>query len=192
MHFSDEFWKKRFGVKIFDLASLLPTVGIREVCLDIYWAAFKHSHVFRNMDVSFLAVVATHMRYDFCLPGDVIFRQNELKSKMIYIVSGVIQVISEVDGETPIISFSTGTLLGESTLFFSYMNKTDVICSTFCEIMVLERRPFHDILSYYPFQRWYFYRNMKVNTVKPNGGGWVKSLVVHKFKKYGVNNKYIN
>ena len=40
---TEEFWKRRNGVKRFDLNSTsLPAVMIKQACVDIFWPAFKH------------------------------------------------------------------------------------------------------------------------------------------------------
>lgn len=61
---------------------------------------------------------------------------------MVYIISGIVQVYSEEDGETPIINLGPGTCLGESSLFCSYPSSCTMVCRTYCEMNVLERTDF--------------------------------------------------
>ncbi|KAI4459473.1 cyclic nucleotide-gated cation channel subunit a [Holotrichia oblita] len=71
---------------------------------------------------------------------------------MVYIVSGVVQILSEDDNETPIISFSEGTCLGETAMLIDYPSTSSVICKVFCEATVLERKHYIKFSKLYPDQ----------------------------------------
>lgn len=160
------FWKHRQGV-IFDarhMKDVMPTVLLTEVrcninfkllvlhiflqvALDIYSNAIRRSHLFRTCPPHFLRHAVDMMEPVFMIPGEVIYHRNRFKSKMIYVVSGVIQVLSLQDSETPILSLSSGSCLGESTLVLDYPSSCTVLCQSYCELHILRRSKFVMLLK---------------------------------------------
>lgn len=144
------FWRRRGGLKEVDVEGILPEILATEIGLDLSWHALKHSHLFRNEDVHFLHYVSTFVQHSFMMAGETIFKRNQTKSKMVYVVTGIIQIFSEEDGETPILSLSGGTCIGESSLIISYPSSCTVVCQTYCELDILERSDFVKIKAKYP------------------------------------------
>lgn len=66
----------------------------KEVTLDIFWEALRHSQLFSAQDMPFKRAVSLEMKSEYYLPGDYIYTLGKVKSKMIYIVSGILQVRS--------------------------------------------------------------------------------------------------
>lgn len=64
--------------------------------------------------------------------------------------TGVVEILSEDDNETPIISFSDGTCLGETSLFIDYPCTSSVVCKVFCEASILERKNYIKTSKLYP------------------------------------------
>lgn len=69
---------------------------------------------------------------------------------MVYINSGVLQVLSEDDAETPILSLSSGTVLGEGTILMPRKCRADVRCTTHSELHVLDATSLYRLLNLYP------------------------------------------
>nr|XP_022913398.1 uncharacterized protein LOC111424186 [Onthophagus taurus] len=136
---------------------ILSPVMFSEILMDISWPAFKHSKLFRSMNLPFLREVSLYMEQIYLLPGEIIYRKGELKQKMIYVVSGTISILSEEDGETPIISFTSGTVIGETSLFLSSKSTNFVQCQTFCQLHILEQQKLSRISSKFPYE----YKSMK-------------------------------
>lgn len=87
------FWEMRCGIKKMpQIFCLLPTPLQKEVTVDIYWEALRHSHLYGQEDISFKRALSLEMQSEFFLPGDYVYRLDKLKSKMVYIVSGILQV----------------------------------------------------------------------------------------------------
>nr|XP_022912668.1 uncharacterized protein LOC111423625 [Onthophagus taurus] len=142
------FWEKRKGEKKMPLAFFwLPVTVQRAVALDIFWDALRHSHLLTITDMSFKKSIAMVMRSEFMLPGDYIYKAGEIKSKMFYIVSGVVQVLSSEDNESPYLSLSAGTLLGEFNIFRPIIGTASVKCATFCEFHTLKTTALVKILA---------------------------------------------
>lgn len=134
----NELWTRRNGYK--DIPAIfykLPRSLQLEVNMDIFWEALRHSHVFNSVDIPFKRELSSKMKSEFFLPGDFIYKKNEPKNKMVYIVSGVIQVLSDEDDESAIISFSAGTLLGELACLMPLLSTVNVKCATYCEVHTL-------------------------------------------------------
>ena len=144
-------WSKKRGIVMENITGkYLLKVMFKEISLDVMWDALQHSHLFRNESPSYLRYISTLMTHQFLSPGQFIFKKNELKSKMVFISSGVIDILSAEDNESPLISLSDGTCLGESTLLIDYYSTSSVVCRSFCELMVLERKHFVTSSKLYP------------------------------------------
>ena len=111
---------------------------------------FKHSVLFRNQPVNFLRRLSLFTKYEVLYQDSLIYEKGVAKGKLIYIISGIVDVLSEIDLVTPIISFSGGTCLGESSLFLSDPSITTVVCRTYCEVITLERNNFIKIKNSFP------------------------------------------
>ncbi|XP_048514988.1 uncharacterized protein LOC105691064 [Athalia rosae] len=98
------------------------------------------------MPIPFLRNVSLLCERKFVLPGDFVVKKFGLKDRMMYIVSGNVYVLSEEDNDTPILSFSGGTILGETALFTSYRSGVSVLAYTPCELHVLERNKFARVI----------------------------------------------
>lgn len=93
LHYYDELWKRRKGFKTVPLCiNKLPRCLLLELNVDIFWEALRHSHIFCNVEIPVKRELTIMMKSEFFVPGDIIYKKNELKSKMIFIVSGVVQV----------------------------------------------------------------------------------------------------
>lgn len=133
-----------------DVSKILPEVLLTEMGLDLSWHALKHSHLFRDEDMAFLHHVSVHFKHSFMVAGEIIIKKGEVKERMVYLSSGIIQIYSQEDGETPIMTLGAGTCLGESSLIISYRSSCTVVCLTYCELDILERADFVKIIAKYP------------------------------------------
>ena len=60
--------------------------------MDLYFDAFKHSHIFADLEIAVKKELSLVMRSEFLLPGEFLLKPGDKKAKMIYIYSGRIQV----------------------------------------------------------------------------------------------------
>lgn len=144
-------WEKTQGhLPELYLGTILPPIMYKEIYLDMSWVALKHTHLFCDEEVFFLRAVANLMHHKFFCPGEVIYKRNQYKGVMIYIIAGLIEILSEEDGETPIMTMSAGTVLGEATLIQSYISSGTTISKNVCEVAVLYRKDFVKISKLFP------------------------------------------
>lgn len=138
MQFYSTLWNERSGIKDMpNYFNLLPKPMQKEVTVDIFWEALRHATLFAEADLPFKRAISLVMKSEFYLPGDYIYRTDHYKAKMVYVVSGIIQVISDEDEESSVLSFSSGTVLGEASLLYPTKSLTDVRCVTICELHTL-------------------------------------------------------
>ncbi|KAJ9599839.1 hypothetical protein L9F63_009879 [Diploptera punctata] len=90
--FYEEMAQRKDDFEEIDFFEILPLSFVKEIKIDMHWAVFKHTHLFRNMDMAFLQTLALEMRSNFYLPGEILYRCNGYKRKMVYVVSGIIEV----------------------------------------------------------------------------------------------------
>ncbi|XP_071057155.1 uncharacterized protein [Onthophagus taurus] len=145
------FYKQRHGMRDMPgLFKMLPPSLQKEVTVDIYWEALRHTHLFNQTDMSFKRSVSLVMKSEFLLPAEFLFRVGELKAKLIYVVSGVIQALSKEDDDSPLISFSSGTVLGEIACLVPCQSVSNLRAVTYCEIQVLYLTDLYKVLLNYP------------------------------------------
>ncbi|GJQ85455.1 hypothetical protein Trydic_g23878 [Trypoxylus dichotomus] len=128
----------------------LPQVMGNEVLLGVSWSAFSHSNLFRDASLTHLRHLSGMVKQCYYMPGEFVFRKNEIKDKMVYVMSGTIHLLSADDSESHILSLCGGTSIGESSLLISYMSKVHVYCDKFCELYIVERKDFIKLSSSYP------------------------------------------
>lgn len=93
MEYYKNLWNNRSGVNILPQSfSFLPEPLQKEVTCDIFWEALRHSTFFSGTEISLKRAVSMYMKSEFYLPGDYIYKVQHYKTKMIYIVSGILQV----------------------------------------------------------------------------------------------------
>lgn len=148
-------WQKQDGYNDSDLKIFLESLPLsitEELVIDMNFRALKHSKLFQNLDLAFLRCIALEMEQSFVLPGEVIYHKDSNKHMMIYVVSGVVQVLSEADGDTAVLSFSAGTCLGETTLVVNYKSTVAIVCKEYCELQFLKMCKFIEVGKKFPRQ----------------------------------------
>lgn len=86
------FWIKKKGIKREHIVcAYLPEIKYKELYLDMAWYALKHSHIFRSQSTSYLRHIAKDITLVCFSPGEIIYKKNERKMKMIYIISGKVK-----------------------------------------------------------------------------------------------------
>lgn len=150
LNFYDMFWKMRNGYAADNSFAILPFALRQEIAVDANWYAFKHSKVFRNSDLPFLRAISIEFRQRFLFPGDFLYRKNDPKTSMVYIISGMLQVLSEEDHESSLITLTAGTCFGELNLVMPCSTSVAVICKEYCRFQVLDMRDFIRVARKFP------------------------------------------
>ncbi|EEB15354.1 voltage and ligand gated potassium channel, putative [Pediculus humanus corporis] len=171
------FWDYRKGVTSTNIKELVPWSLRREIFYDINFGFLNRSLIFSLQPRSFLRSVSLLMTNISFLPGDIVIEPYEMSEAMLCIASGVLEILSEENDETPLLSFTAGTILGEASLFLTIPNKYIIRASTFLELQVLPKKEFSKIALIHPE----IYRSMR-------------SEILHRINFIAKNdqNKFVN
>ncbi|XP_063898424.1 uncharacterized protein LOC110381481 isoform X1 [Helicoverpa armigera] len=133
-----------------------------ELRQDLLWALFYHSPTLRKTSLPFRRWVTEATVISFKLPGARFFSNKNANSSLIYLKSGIIQLLSIDDGVTPIISVTSGTVFGDVSFFVPHLKRKILArCVTYCEFYYIPRKKFLTALHKYPLDRRIILRDAK-------------------------------
>ncbi|XP_038210062.1 uncharacterized protein LOC119830942 [Zerene cesonia] len=148
-------WKKRSGITSTpEVISEIPRYLRLEIRQDLVWPVFYHSPTFRKTSSSYKRWLCETIRMDFKLPGEKFFAGPNCNTHLYYLKSGKLQLISNDDGVTPLITLTSGTLIGDIS-FYVPPQKRKVIaqCITYCEVLYITRVDILNSLHKHPVDR---------------------------------------
>lgn len=116
-------WKYGKGSKQPCLTKIFPEATLKSMYSDIHWEAFRHSEFLRNVSLGCKRALSLKMQTEYVLPNTILFDLNDKKSLFMYLESGMVQLMAEENSESPVLSLSDGTVLGEITIFFPLKSK---------------------------------------------------------------------
>lgn len=90
------------------------------------------------------------MKHEFYLTDQIIYYQHVVKYKMIFVASGIIEILSDEDDQSPIISFGPGTCLGEASLVFTLPARATVRAAKYTELQVLYKKDYLTMTRFFP------------------------------------------
>ncbi|XP_061704790.1 uncharacterized protein LOC133516091 isoform X3 [Cydia pomonella] len=150
IRYYEDLWYQKSGVFKPKLMNLLPYPLRMEICYDLNAVPLYSSLIFRKLPEPFLRRLSLAMSHQFYLPGDIVYNQNQTKTLMICITNGVLELLSDEDDESPMISFTKGTCLGEVSLVYNIPAKCTVKAATYVECQVLHKKDFIKLMITYP------------------------------------------
>ncbi|XP_045496927.1 uncharacterized protein LOC123695204 [Colias croceus] len=150
IRYYEDLWYQKSGVFKPKLLKLLPAPLLMEICYDLNAVPLYSSLIFRKLPEPFLRRLSLAMSHQFYLPGDIVYNHNQNKSFMICITNGVLELLSDEDDESPMISFAKGTCIGEISLVFNIPARCTVKAATYVECQVLNHTDFIRIMITYP------------------------------------------
>lgn len=148
-------WTKRSGInRIPNALYELPRYLKIEIEEDLLWPIFFHSPLLRRASDSLRRMLCDLIVLDFKLPGEKLYSGINAHSRVFYIKSGVVQILSTDDGVTALVSASSGTVFGDISFHIPpWRRKTIIRCLTFCEVLYLTRADYVRSLHKYPEDR---------------------------------------
>ncbi|XP_045524847.1 uncharacterized protein LOC123714573 isoform X1 [Pieris brassicae] len=150
LRYYEDLWYQKSGVFKPKLIKLLPAPLLMEICYDLNAVPLYSSLVFRQLPDPFLRRLSLAMCHQFYLPGDIVYNHNQNKSFMICITNGVLELLSDEDDESPMISFGKGTCIGEISLVFNIPARCTVKAATYVECQILNHTDFIKLMITYP------------------------------------------
>lgn len=148
-------WRRRNCiVTVPQFLSGIPRYLRLEIKQDLLWPLYYHSPSLRKTSYSFQRWLSESILINYKLPGEQLYASVDSHATLFYLKSGIVQLISNDDGKTPILSVTGGTIFGDIN-FFIPRTKTKVIvyCVTFCEIYCVKRESMIKGLHRYPLDR---------------------------------------
>ncbi|XP_015840575.2 uncharacterized protein LOC100141648 [Tribolium castaneum] len=143
-------WEKKNGAHQASKYATLPYPLKCEIGVDVNIRFFQTSLLFQDKPDAFLRRVCNLMKHEFHQAHQLIYQRNVVKNKTIFVVLGTLEILSDEDDESPIVTLTSGTCLGESSLILSLPAKCSVRTSSYTELQVLYRRDFATILDVHP------------------------------------------
>ncbi|CAK1595997.1 unnamed protein product [Parnassius mnemosyne] len=135
-------WKRKDGILNSHYLRELPTPLQMELIFDINVGHFHETLLFKDCDEAFMRQISLLMKHEIYLSGQQVWCQGVVKNGMIWIKTGVLELLSDEDDESPMIAFKEGTVLGEISLFYSIPAKVTIKAATYVELQVLRRTDF--------------------------------------------------
>lgn len=161
-----------------DLKPLLENIPLalkKEIFTDIYWDAFRHSELLRTVTRNCkrsLSLVMTTNNYH---SGEIIYLKGQMKEKMLFLIQGTAQIMAEENEKSPLLSFSSGTVFGESSLFLHTPSQAIVKCKSYCEFQILTVAAAMEVLKDYPQDKKLIYQRLKQRIVMAKYTQWRKN-----------------
>ncbi|CAH0398459.1 unnamed protein product [Chilo suppressalis] len=148
-------WKKRKGIiNLPNIVTELPQSLRVDIKHDLVWPLFYHSPTLRKTTTSLKRYLSEFVNLNYKLPGEKFYTGLHCHSNMFYLKSGIIQLISSDDGVTPLLSLTSGTILGDVNFIVPSKTKHfNLRCLTYCEVLTLSRYDILQSLKKYPVDR---------------------------------------
>ncbi|KAI5644539.1 cyclic nucleotide-binding domain-containing protein [Phthorimaea operculella] len=150
IRYYEDLWYQKSGVFQPKLMTLLPSPLQMEIAFDLNAVPLYSSLIFRQLPEAFLRRLSLAMTHRFYLPGDIVYEHNQNKTIMVCITNGVVELLSDQDDESPMISFTKGTCFGEISLVYNIPARCTVKAATYVECQVLDKTKFIKLMITYP------------------------------------------
>lgn len=136
-----------FGVGLFALPAAIMVSGFtRQQSRQDFltsWNLVASLPLFENLTAAQIAEIAALLEYRSTIPGETIFDRGDEASKVFFVGAGEV-LIRYPDMER---TFGPGSFFGELALLEDDDRKGTAICRTSCQLMVLSRNDFFELLA---------------------------------------------
>merc|ERR1719370_186170 len=105
--------------------------------------------MFRSTATNFLKLMASKLITYVFAPGDMVVYRNEVSDEMYIIRRGLVEILAE-DRSTVVATLGTGGFFGDVGLIFGEQRTADVRTKTYCELAMLQKPDFEEVLDHFP------------------------------------------
>eukprot|EP01028_Stygiella_incarcerata_P006275 TRINITY_DN256_c0_g3_i1.p1 TRINITY_DN256_c0_g3~~TRINITY_DN256_c0_g3_i1.p1 ORF type:complete len:504 (+),score=123.45 TRINITY_DN256_c0_g3_i1:147-1658(+) len=144
-------WKSRKGLDESKVLEDLPPYLRMEVSLHLNREIIEKVPLFDKADPQFIAAVVMRLKPRVSLPNSYIVKKGETGKEMFFISRGSVEVVSE-DGNTIFATLQEGKFFGEIALVLSGKRTASVRAATYCDLFVLTKDDFDEVLADFPDQ----------------------------------------
>ena len=127
----------------------LPHSLKTQIYLYLYRELLSKVPLFQDADVSFIEDLIVKLKPRILPPNDYIIREEQIGQEMYFIKRGEVEAFSEKTGRV-YRQMSAGSFFGEIALIYSSRRTASVKTLTYCELFVLYKEDFEQVLDNYP------------------------------------------
>jgi hypothetical protein len=142
-------WKSRKGMDEAQVLEDLPEYLRKEVAMFLNRDIIAKVPLFQGADPQFISTIVMMMRPRISLPQAYIVKKGEVGKEMFFISRGEVEIVSE-DGKVVYARLKEGSFFGEIALITSGKRTASVRASTFCDLFVLTKEDFDEVLADFP------------------------------------------
>ena len=140
--------EKNKGIDDATMIEDLPPYLRKEVALFLNRNIIVKVPMFRGLSITFITALVIRLKPLLCLEDDYIIRDGEVGNEMYFLLKGHVQVIDPEGGI--IASLPAGSFFGEMALVYNEKRNASVRSSNTCELLVLTRRAFEEVMQQFP------------------------------------------
>lgn len=141
-------WKKRLGFDEGSFLEGLPKNLKTNVALYLKKDVVEKIPLFKGADHKFIEDIAIFLKPLILTPGDFVFEVGDEGKEMYFIVKGDLKVLSK-EGKLLTV-LSDGDFFGEVALFKNEPRNASIEAVGYCDLYILEKKEFDQVLSKYP------------------------------------------
>lgn len=111
----------------------------------------KSVEVFGGLPNDILDVIRSYMEERVAPAGTVLFSEGQTAEDVFFVRQGIVQIIKSNDGHAEVLARrGRGEVIGEMALMDASARFASAICETDCDLFVLSRKRFFDLLPKHP------------------------------------------
>jgi len=125
----------------------LPQALQNELNLFMKIKLIKDVHIFKGFSIACLKMIAGKLDQTFHSPNEYIIRKGDIGNEMFIIGHGGVQVVV---GEKVVSELKAGQFFGEIALLEDTIRNADVQTKTYCDLYILNKEDFLEVIEKYP------------------------------------------
>lgn len=141
-------WKTRKGLDETQVLEDLPDFLRVDVSMHLNREIIEKVPIFANSSPNFVSEVVMNLKPRLSLPGSYIIRIGEPGREMYFINKGKVKV--KLESGLCVATLGEGDFFGEMALITGGIRTANIIAQTFCDLFILEKKDFDEILEAYP------------------------------------------
>jgi len=142
-------WFQHKGLDEIDFLDALSPTLRREVTLSLAGEMLEKVPLFRKADKELLNALAIRLKPQVYPQGDIVVHAKEMANEMYFVCRGRLEIFSEEDGYVHA-TLREGDYFGELALLFEEKRTASVRAVSYCDLFVLTKEHFQEILGKYP------------------------------------------
>ncbi|KAL0491693.1 cyclic nucleotide gated channel alpha [Acrasis kona] len=141
-------WRSRKGLDEVAILDELPAFLRAEVAMHLNRSIIDKVPIFKDSSANFLTEVVMNLKPRIALPESHVIRIGELGQEMFFISKGTVSI--KTSGGLTVATLESGHFFGEIALLMGTLRSADVVATSYCDLFVMEKDDFDELLSYHP------------------------------------------